>query len=205
LNLYLVRHGETDFNREGRGLGRWDVALTELGNAQAAAIGDWFGDRRVDRVYSSPLSRSLEAARAIAAPHGIEVIVEPALIELDVGSAEGLHYAEMREQFGEFLREWAGPEGHLAAMPGGGESVSDVAARLAPFLDSIRQPGDEHIALVTHNFVVRVAVCLLLGLPASQFRSFSVDLASISEFRLGKESAVLHRFNETCHLIGLRP
>jgi broad specificity phosphatase PhoE len=202
MRILLVRHGETSFNRDGLGLGREDVELTERGLEQARRIGEYLDDRAFDVVYASPLRRALETARA-AAPLNSPVATD-ALLELDVGVTEGMPFPEMRQRYPDFLRAWAGPEGYKAVMPGG-ESLQDVAERVDPFLHELRTHDYERALLVTHNFVIRIMLCRLLGLPLSAFRSFAVDLASISVVDVEADRASVYRLNDTCHLQGLEP
>jgi broad specificity phosphatase PhoE len=196
--LYLVRHGQTAYNRDGLGLGRSDVPLTDAGIAQVAAIARRLERERVERVYSSPLGRALETARAIAGPHNVDVEVSEELLELDVGETEGLTFPDIRERYGEFLRVWSGDQGHLARMPGG-ESVADVDARLQPFLDELRSSSLEGAAVVSHNFVTRLLICRLVGLEPSAFRAVATDVGSISALRVDPRRTVVRYLNDTCH------
>ena len=198
MNIYLVRHGETAHNRDGIGLGRLDVPLTPFGKAQAAAAGARVRSLNVDRVFSSPLAR----AAAVAASTGVSVEFDESLTEMDVGETEGLAFPEMRERFAPFLAEWAGPNGHTVRMPGG-ESIEDVRDRLLPLLDLIRSLEIEAIAVVSHNFVLRVALCELLGLGVDSFRAFTVDLASLTCVSVNRGRATLAYLNDTCHLSNL--
>ena len=113
--IHLVRHGETAYNRDGLGLGRFDVPLTDLGERQAAAVGRRFLDVPLDAIFTSPLVRALSVARAIAGERPVAVQPRDELIEMDVGQTEGLTFAAMRECYPDFLKGWAGPDGH--ALP----------------------------------------------------------------------------------------
>jgi broad specificity phosphatase PhoE len=200
--LYVVRHGQTEHNRGGLGLGREDVPLTALGEAQAEAVGRRFASLDVRRVYSSPLGRAAAVARAIAAPKGLPVVATEDLIELDVGEAEGMTGPEMREQFPDFFPRWLGPNPESVPMPGG-ESLADVGGRVDQFLAMLRESDDEAVAAVTHNFVVKVMLCRLLELPIASFRDFAIDLGSISTFMIRSERVNVLSVNDTCHLISL--
>lgn len=202
--LYLVRHGETPHNRDGLGLGRTDVALTLLGERQAAATGGRLAREPLSRVYTSPLLRARTMALAIAGERGIPVEVREELTELDVGETEGMPFTEMRERYPGFLRQWAGPEAVSARMPGG-ESLADVAARVAPLVDEIIAGTDDAVAVVSHNFVTRMLVCRLLGIEVSAFRSFGVDLASVTTVAIRDGRAAVRALNDRCHLHGLEP
>lgn len=199
--LYLVRHGETGYNRDGLALGRADVPLTELGERQAAAAGARLAGQPLARILSSPLTRALSTARAIAGERGVPIEVCHELIEMDIGETEGLSFVEMRERHAGLLQEWAGPGGHATTMPGG-ENLEGVDMRLAALLESLRAEPSEALAVVSHNFVLRVMLCRLLGLELSAFRSMSVDLASISSLSIRNGRIAVRSLNDCCHLEG---
>ena len=200
--IYLVRHGETAHNRDGIGLGRSDVPLTDHGRAQAAAVGSRFANVLVERVFSSPLSRAKTVADALAGRSGLVPIVHEALLEMDVGETEGLAFPEMRQRYPTFLSEWASQSGHRVQMPGG-ESIEDVARRLAPFVEILRTLNATSVAVVSHNFVLRVVLCDLMGVGPAAFRSFTVDLASVSAVSIDRGRVSLHYLNDRCHLADL--
>ena len=197
--LYLVRHGETRYNRDGLGLGRRNEPLTPLGQEQATAVGTRFQAVALDAIYSSPLGRCRSVAAAIAGERGVAVEPRDELIEMDVGETEGLTFAAMREQYGPFLKEWAGAAGHTIAMPGG-ESLLDVEARLVPFLAELHALSHEAVAVVSHNFVTRLLLCRALGLGPEAFRTLNVDLASVSTLLLRDGRVFVRALNDTCHL-----
>jgi probable phosphoglycerate mutase len=88
-------------------------------------------------------------------------------------------------------------------MPGGGESLNDVDRRLSGFLDSLGDFGVERIAIVSHNFVIRAAICRLLGLGVDRFRAFGVDVASIAQVDVGPGGVAILSLNDVCHLRGV--
>lgn len=202
MNIYLVRHGQTAHNRDGLALGRADVPLTELGERQAAAVGNRFSRERVDRVFASPLIRARATALPIAEARGLEIETRDALTEMDVGHTEGMTFAAMRREHAAFLELWARDEGTSLRIPGG-ESLEDLARRLDPFLDELRSLSAERVVVVSHNFVVKIAVCRLLGLELSKFRSISVDLASVTTVELRNRRVFVHVSNDRCHLESL--
>ncbi|MBI2765686.1 MAG: histidine phosphatase family protein [Chloroflexi bacterium] len=202
--VYLVRHGQTAYNRDGLGLGRADVPLTPLGEQQAAAVGARLATEPITRIFSSPLGRALATARAVGGERAIAIEPRVELLEMDVGHTEGMTFAAMREQHGEFLKEWAGPNGEHACMPGG-ERIIDVDARLSPFVDELLTLDEAAVAVVSHNFVTKLAICRLLGLPLATFRSFATDVASISTFDVRGGRVMVRALNDICHLNTLEP
>jgi len=202
VNIYLIRHGQTAYNRDGLGLGHDDAPLTELGEMQTVAVANRLAREPLDRVLTSPLVRSRKMAEAIAAEHGVGIEVWPELIEMDAGQAEGLTFAEMREKLPDFMRQWASESVASVRMPGG-ESLEDVANRLLPVVAELRNAESPGIAVVSHNFITKMLICDLLGLPIEAFRSFTVDVASICTFVLHRGRIAVSGLNDCCHLESL--
>lgn len=200
--VYLVRHGETAFNRDGKGLGRADVPLTELGERQAQAVGAAVADSPLVSILSSPLARARKVAEAISAVTAVPVEIRDALIEMDVGKTEGLDFADMRGRFPEFIHQWSGPHAVDAPLPDG-ESLREVAGRLAPILTDLHSFDGGDVVLVSHNFVLKALLCALLEVPLENFRAFQLDLASITAVTLRNGRVAVRRLNDVCHLDAL--
>lgn len=146
--LYLVRHGETDWNVARRIQGSTDIPLNNNGRAQAARTGLLLARRRFDEVISSPLSRAFETASIIAGEVGLpEPTPDPAMVERRYGAAEGLDYRTLDRMF---------PRG--ASVPGR-ESREAVVERVFPALIDLahRRPGQQ-LVVVTHGGVIRAVV-----------------------------------------------
>ncbi|WP_322795987.1 histidine phosphatase family protein [Tepidiforma sp.] len=197
--LYLIRHGETAANAVGEGLGRRDVPLSPFGREQAHCLAERFASVPIDAVLSSPLRRALEVSRPIAERHGLAVDIRPELTEMDVGATDGLTSAEIRERFPEFIAAWTGENPAPVRMPGG-ESLQDLAARVLPLAEELLHGPDRVIVLVSHNFTLRVLLCLLLALPLESFRTFRLDLASVTTVSIQHGRTVIQALNDVCHL-----
>lgn len=202
MTIYLVRHGETALNRDGQGLGRFDAGLTELGERQAAAVAERLGAERVRRVCASPLERANSVARLVAGKHGVPIETRPELTELDIGQTEGLAIGEAQRLFPEFMRAWVSDENVHVRMPGG-ESMADLAMRLAPLSAELRMEHDGDIVVVSHNFALRALTCLLLGVELSRWRAFTFDLASMTAVVVRGDRVAVRFVNDTCHLAHL--
>ena len=200
--IFLVRHGETDHNRAGQGLGHSDVGLTELGVAQAEAVARRLAQEPIRRILASPLERASHVARAIAVHHGIDPETVEALIELDVGDTEGLEIAETRRRYPEFMENWVTDQAHTMRMPGG-ESLEDLALRLRPLAVQLLEVTDGDLVLVSHNFALRALLCDLLGLGLGRWRAFQLDLASVSSLTVRNGRVSVRTLNDTCHLANL--
>jgi len=104
--LVLVRHGEPDESMEGRCYGSLDVPLSAAGLRRAAAVGETLRSHEIEAVYSSPLQRAFDTARAVASAHGLEPIPRDALRELDFGELEGMSHEEIAAKHPELYRSW---------------------------------------------------------------------------------------------------
>ncbi|QEO10047.1 histidine phosphatase family protein [Protaetiibacter larvae] len=180
--LYLVRHGETDWNRARRIQGRTDIPLNDTGREQARQAAALLARRRWDGVYSSPLSRAAETARIIADELGIDQVTEvDALVERDYGLAEGL-------DFDEIAARWSGD----TPVPGQ-ETRDAVAERIVPALIDIahRHPG-ERLLVVSHGGSIRSA--LHVAEPGVQHPRISN--ASVHSFRVEDGALRLIAFDD---------
>lgn len=201
LRLFLVRHGETESNRQGLTLGRSDVPLNDLGREQASRVAAALAGEPILAVYAGPLQRTVETAKPIAAAHGLPLSIEPAFIEMDVGEVEGLTSSELREHHPELLETWASAQGPQTAMPGG-ERLLDVHQRATEAVRSLasRHPGGG-VCVVTHNFVILSLLADVLAIDLAGFRRLRHAVGAITtlELRPGRHTRIL-RLNDTCHL-----
>lgn len=198
--LYLVRHGETEANRAGLALGRADVPLNERGLRQARSLGDALAGKPFAAVYTSPLKRAMDTAKAISAPHGLSPVLEPGLIEMDIGELDGLSFTAIRERHPELLAKWASPEGPVVARFGS-ESLADVQERGWRSLEALaNRHQDETVCAVTHNFVILSVLARALDMELSNFRRLRHGLAAISLLEFGAHRVRVRHLNESCHL-----
>lgn len=152
--ILLARHGETDWNREGRFQGHADPPLNATGRAQAAELSKRLEGVALAAVYSSPLKRALETADVVAAAHGLEAVEVDALREVDVGSWQGLTRAEVESRFPERVTRWLNYEQGWED----GESYEQMGERVIPALLELAEAhaGDQILA-VTHGGPIRAA------------------------------------------------
>ncbi|MEA4883877.1 MAG: histidine phosphatase family protein [Clostridia bacterium] len=203
MRLFIIRHGDTHHNRDEVFRGRADIHLDDSGEAQAAATGRALSGSGLCAVYASPLSRTVETARAIAAPHGLPVETVDGLNDIDVGLWEGLPVKRVRSEYGiEFVAWQTGPE--LFRFPGG-ESLSDVSRRSTDALSSIissHGQGDS-IAIVSHRVVAKLLLLHMVGAPVSSFWNISQDPCCINLIQCTDLGYILHKVNDTSHLASL--
>ena len=118
--IYLVRHGATQLTAEDRFAGSWNVTLSAEGQRQVASLAERLKKDKLDAIYTSPLARTVETARILAAPHGLEPMPEPCLREIDYGRWEGLTRSEVERDFQAEYAIWQ--EDPFTIAPQGGES-----------------------------------------------------------------------------------
>jgi len=163
MPLYLVRHGETDWNREKRFQSYTEVPLNATGLAQARAVRDELRRRGVtfSAARCSPLSRAVVTARIILEGAATPLVIEPSLIELSLGEFEGVLEADLRQRLGEAYTTWRAMEYTVA--PPGGESVIAGAARVRDALLALREAAVQgSVLIVAHqavNMALKVALC----------------------------------------------
>lgn len=168
--LHLIRHGETVWHRENRYAGSSDIALTDRGRAQARALAAWSASAGLDVVATSDLQRAEQTARVVADSAGVDLLIEPALREVDFGRAEGMTRPEMRESFPVELAAFLTAPAS-SPLPGG-ELGAVAAARGLRAIESIRDDhGDDAIvAVVAHTTIIRLLLCQVLAIPLDDYR-----------------------------------
>jgi broad specificity phosphatase PhoE len=202
MKVVLIRHAETDYNREGRVQGQSDAPLNDRGMAQALCLARSFTGQPVDAIFSSPLKRAWQTAEAIASELGLEVQAESALIEIDAGAMDGLTGTELRERFPDFMQAWSNGLAAGEALPGG-ESLEAVQQRAWAFVESLRDRNELNLALcVTHNFALMSVIAAAVQLPLANISRLRQSLAGYSVVEFRNERVQVAKHNETCHLLG---
>ncbi len=163
--IYLIRHGETNFNAESRMLGRMDVPLNENGIEQATKLAERLRYTQIKQIYSSPLERCLLTTNIVNNYHQKEIKVSENLIEHAKGAWEGLSHEQIEKQYPTRYRQFSAGEDIL---PPGGETFKDVLERIKPFLNHIIQEKEEEILVVAHGGVNRVILGYLAGLDIKE-------------------------------------
>ncbi|MHB1159171.1 MAG: histidine phosphatase family protein [Chloroflexota bacterium] len=163
ITLILVRHGETDWNLEGRYQGSVDVPLNATGREQAEGVAVGLSGQRMDAVYSSPLCRALDTAIAIARRQGLEVRTDPRLKEIDLGEWEGMLTPRIAEGYPELHRQWTVDP--RPVRPPGGETIREVHDRAIAAVEemAVRHLGGT-VCVVTHKTAMVVIRSHYLGL-----------------------------------------
>jgi len=195
----LLRHGQTPMSVQKRYAGRTDAPLTEVGVQQAAAAAKRLASAGLGVIVASPLLRTVQTAQAVAAVTGAAVVTDDGFRETDFGAWEGLTFAEVRERWPAEISAWlADPE----VAPPGGESFTDVSARVTAALDRVLAArAGQTVLIVSHVTPIKMLVgAALLAPPAALYR-MHLDVAALSEIDWYADGpAVLRSFNDTSHL-----
>jgi len=152
--LFLFRHGETDWNREGRLQGHADTPLNSNGLTQAEALARSLRPHRLEAVVSSDLSRARTTAQIVADASGVPLFTEPGLRETDVGDAEGLLWADAKTRFGEGLTERWYADGDVA-FPRGETGIATCTRGLAALRRFSSAYTYRRIGVSTHGAMIR--------------------------------------------------
>lgn len=195
MELILVRHGETLWNREGRVQGFSDTDLSEAGLQQARQLGLLLRDASIRSIYASPLIRALKTARIINEYHRAPLHIEPGLMEMDQGDFEGMTFQELMSCERDFLKKWMSDPASVQ-MPNG-ESFVELQNRSWKVIEGIFGRS-ENALVVSHKFAIAAILCRIRNISLSRFRDVSVDTASRTVIRVDKGEASIETFNLAC-------
>jgi len=201
--IYLIRHGQTAWNKEEIFRGRTDVPLDETGLRQGELAGEYFKGIEIHGIYSSPLARAWQTAQKIASLHSLQVQPLEGIIDMSFGKWEGHPHEEIKKMDPETYRLWR-EEPHRARLPGG-ESLEEVRVRaMAAVEEVIQSNSGKTLVLVSHRVVNKVLICGILGIDNSHFWQIAQDTTAINLIQHRRGRYILSLLNETCHLKPLR-
>ena len=200
MKFFVVRHGETEWNKLGRFQGHTDISLNDRGQSQARETAVASEDWGYTAIYSSPLVRTVQVAEEIAKVTPMLVSQEPGLKELSLGDLEGVTGEEMRNDWPDLFAAWR-TEPEKMSMPNG-ESLGELRDRTWQVILDIEQKhsSDDSIVVISHNFAIRSIVNELLGMPLAYFHRMSLNLASVCTFDSDERGRRLTGYNSTSHL-----
>jgi broad specificity phosphatase PhoE len=188
--LWLIRHGETEWSLSGQHTGRTDIPLTPRGRLQAELLGRRLRRTRFALVLSSPLQRARETCQLSG--QGANAIFDDDLLEWNYGAYEGKTSAEIRQE----TPGWTIWTGGVR----GGESSAQVGERVDRVIArSVAANGD--VALYAHGHVLRILAARWLGLAATAGQYLGLDTASLSMLGYEREARVIRAWNESCELL----
>jgi broad specificity phosphatase PhoE len=165
--LCLIRHGQTDWNLEGRYQGQSDVPLNENGLAQARSLIETLNGQKFDAIYSSDLMRAQQTAEPIAKILSITTRIEPRLREINQGEWEGVLVDDIKTRYAKIWSQRTVDPANV--RPPGGETVREVATRVYAALDDLaRLFPTGHLLIVSHGLSIATAICRDKGIPVGQ-------------------------------------
>ena len=190
--IVLARHGETDWNRDGRFQGQADPPLNEHGREQARQLAERLSVQRFAALYSSPLRRARETADIVAGRLGLAVVPVDDLQEIDVGSWSGFTRHEVQSRFPAAYARW------LAFTAGwdGGETYDELKRRVvAAVLGVARRHPDERILIVTHGGPIRALLAAAEGVTYAEARRASSVLDNCAVAELAVQDGAVSRLD----------
>lgn len=204
LKLYLIRHGETDWNAEGRIQGHSDTELNLRGLEQARRLAARMPDEgEFTAIYTSPLKRARLTAEMIGNALNLLVTLDPRLLERSLGQLEGLTMSDIRERYPDVHHAWTagGARPHIP----GEESRDDFLHRTTGFLDDLRaRHHDGRVLAITHGGTINMLLMVALNLDVERPLPFYIDNASINVIQWGERGARLRVLNDAYHLNPMR-
>jgi broad specificity phosphatase PhoE len=167
--VFLVRHGATELSAEDRFAGAVDVLLSDAGRNQATMLGYRLAHEKIAAVYASPMKRTVETARLVAEPTGLDVTTLDAVREIAHGRWEGKARADVEQEFPDEYAKWE--EDPYTFAPEGGESGLQVTARALPaLLDLVQRHDGKRFIVVSHKATIRLLLSSLLGFDPRRYR-----------------------------------
>ncbi len=201
--VFLVRHGQTEWNAQLIFRGRKDIPLNQRGRREARAIAEALKEWSIDGVYTSPLSRAVETARPIATVFKLEVEIVQGLTDISYGAWEGLAHEEVKKRYPDQYDQWENSP-DLVTFPRG-ETLDAVKERsFGAFRDIVKRNANKSIAIISHRVVNKVLLCAVLGLTSGHFWQIRQDTGCINIVECSPDRFVLSVLNDTCHLKGFR-
>ena len=200
ISVFLVRHGQTAWNKERRFLGRTDIPLDDTGREQARRLAAALAPVEFTAIYSSPLSRASQTAEAIATERGIKIKPVAGLTELNQGELEGRYGADLETDFPEFYAQWKADPTH-ARVPGG-ETLAECSERANAALADIlsRHEPNQAIAVVAHRVSISAILASTLELPVRFNMRIGQRNTAINLLGYRDGAIQLRRLNDASHL-----
>ena len=178
MNIYLLRHGQTEENRKGSYYGNLDVSLNSIGVSQGYKAKDFFKDIKLDRVYVSDKKRTSEMAKLALGQEEIEIIQDNRINETNFGDFEGKTYEEIKELYPKECICWE--NNWKEFVPPNGESYIELCKRVKSFMMHIKKLECDNILVNTHSGVIRAIYCYVMNEDIDLFWKFGCKNGDIS-------------------------
>lgn len=178
MNIYLLRHGETEENKNKFYYGKLDVSLNENGKIQAKKVKEFLREINFDIVYTSERSRTKETAGLVVGGKYDKFVVDKRINEMDFGDFEGKGYIEIQKQYPKEYETWNNNWKEFS--PPGGESYMNFYKRVREFMEQLLKQDNENVLIVTHGGIIRTIFCYVLGGKLDNFWKFSSHNCDLS-------------------------
>ena len=203
-NFYLLRHGQTAWNKDQRFRGRKDIPLSGHGKEEAKAVAAALENEGIEHIYASPLSRSVQTLEPLANRLGKKVELMESVIDMNFGDWEGVSVADAEKQYPEMFNTWK-KQPEKVTFPGG-EALLEVQKRaMSGIVKLAKKYPDKKIAICSHRVVTKLVLLGLLGTGPEKFWVIFQNAACINRFSYNPPNAIIRGVNETHHLKGLGP
>jgi probable phosphoglycerate mutase len=192
MKLFLIRHGQTDWNIKGKIQGSTDIELNDTGIKQAEDLSVSILEKNIkfSKIYSSPQRRAVKTAEILSKVTNVGYISVEGLEEINFGEWEGLSWVEVKEKYPTEYKEWY--VNRRYTRPPRGESYQDMLQRVLTRIHKIVNANCDDIVIVTHSAVIMCIQCYLTNTPFDEMMKFKTDNISITEI----DSDLLMQFNK---------
>lgn len=193
-HLYLVRHGETVYNKKGIYYGWTDCSLSSIGVEQSEELAEELRDIVFDVIVSSPLKRAMDTAKIIAGSSAPAIVSDRRLMELNFGDWEGKHYQDIEENYPREWERWQNDWKQTA--PPAGECYQDLFCRVKSSLqDILSKYQGKTVLIVSHNGCLRIIMSHLLGMGEDGYWHFKFEQGKYSLLEISDGFCTVHRVN----------
>ncbi|MBQ6447400.1 MAG: alpha-ribazole phosphatase [Bacillus sp. (in: Bacteria)] len=181
MKFYLIRHGQTEWNVDGKIQGSTDIELNTEGLIQAAQLSEKIQNLNYpfSKIYSSPQQRAVQTAEILSRETAIDYEVKDGLEEINLGEWEGLSWREVQDTYPQEFDQWL--KNRKYTKPPKGESYQEMIDRVLSALNKILRETNEDAVIVTHSAVIMCLQCYLTNTPFEEMTKFKTENSSITE------------------------
>ena len=196
--IYLIRHGESEWNILKKIQGQKDIPLTKKGIQQAKLVGKRLMDENINKIYSSDLKRAYDTAKIIGDYIKIEPVYTKGFREINFGIWEGLSNNIMNREYRDEIYLWRKEPEKLKIQ--GAETLYEVQERAINSLNAIVHSEDENILIVSHGVTLKTMILGLLNMDLAYFKNLTIDNVGLSIIEFREYNKVLKLLNDTSHI-----
>jgi alpha-ribazole phosphatase len=200
MDLYIIRHGETESNKERRYQGWSESPLSDNGLRQAEKASFFLAGEKIDALFCSDLNRAIHTAKVIGAGCGLKPEITPLLREIHFGEWEGLTFDQIEASWGDRISSWLDNPFERSAP--GGETLKEVCGRMLEFTTQLSNiyPDSKRVAAVSHGGSIRALLYQILKLDLESFWRMKIDNASVSLIQNDNNQFKVVYYNRVHHL-----